>query len=58
MAVQAKWNNRKTVIASFPEELERRVKDHKKRGWVTVGNVSISHGVYRSEYIQVMKFCK
>ena len=56
MSVEAKWRNRKTVMGANTRDLEKSVADHTKRGWVKVGKVCEIHGIYKSEYIQVMEY--
>ena len=52
----SRFNASKIVIGSSPTDLDEKVTDHENRGWKKVGKVSVSHGAYRSEYVQVMKF--
>lgn len=54
--VESKWTNRKSVVGSNQQELAKRVKDHERRGWRKVGKGVEIHGVYKSQYIQVMEF--
>lgn len=54
--VESKWQNRKSIVGGNPKELEKRVKDHERRGWRKVGKGVEIHGVYKTEYIQVMEF--
>lgn len=56
MVVEAKWQNRKSIVGSTQRELDKRVQEHEKRGWRKVGKGAEIHGVYKTEYIQVMEY--
>ena len=56
MSFNPEFQKRKTVVGHNERDLAKRVKQHIQNGWTTVGNVSVSHGAYRSEYVQVMEY--
>lgn len=49
---------RKVVKASSQWEIEKRIADAEKQGWSCVGSLNISHGAYRSYYVQTMEKTK
>ncbi|MGN7114958.1 hypothetical protein [Lysinibacillus odysseyi] len=48
--------NRKVVKGRNEKELRKYVKDHERRGWRRVGKTCELHGIYKSEYMQVMEY--
>ena len=49
---------RKVIKGGNQRELEKRVADAEKQGWYCVGQLSVSHGAYRSYYAQTMERAK
>ena len=47
--------SRKLVIGSSEQDLNNKVNEHLAKGWRTVGKKTVTHGVYKSEHIQVME---
>lgn len=56
MGFNPEFQKRKTVVGSNERDLAKRVNYHIKNGWMPVGKVTVIHGAYKSEYVQVMEY--
>lgn len=56
MSFNPAFQSKKPVVGYNQSDLDKRVNQHISRGWQPIGKVSVTHGAYRSEYVQVMEY--